>query len=570
MVATEVTPGAGGTVANNLAALGVGTVAVLGAIGDDGFGWELRPRSGARGIALGSAASAAPAIQTFTYTKLINKSNRRWKTSRASTSSTPRRCPPRSSARFSTACSRPSIAFDVILVSDQAETEPGRRGHARRCATCWPTLRRIIRRRSSGSIRACASGCSERDREAEPAGGGGGLPRAVRTRRLRALRRHVNAKAADGDARRRGRADPRRRRRDVGPGPAGGASGGYLRRGRQLLRGRGHGPARHRVARRGRAVRQPGRVDHDHEEGTGTASPEEVCWRAEQRMTDARDRHRRHQVLDGGVRRRPHGRAANRAPPIAKAGATGCWTRSTPIARAWHAELGFERCGIGFGGPVDFAAQRVALSTHVGGWQDFPLAAHLRDLLGVPVVMDNDANAGALGEAVYGAGAGLRSAVLHDAFHRHRRRHLVAGQRLARRRFLCRRDRPPHHPARRSGVPLRRARLLRTHVLRAVAGARSRQDREGTDRRSGIRAPLRGGSRAGAEGVYHVIEPGADRDWRRHRQSRRCAVRAAARGTAAADHGLVAARASTSCPAQLGDDSVLYGALALAGTKEPI
>ena len=33
-----------------------------------------------------------------------------------------------------------------------------------------------------------------------------------------------------------------------------------------------------------------------------------------------------------------------------------------------------------------------------------PLTAHLRDFLGVPVIMDNDANAGAVGEAVYGAG----------------------------------------------------------------------------------------------------------------------------------------------------------------------
>jgi bifunctional ADP-heptose synthase (sugar kinase/adenylyltransferase) len=35
VVRTEVTPGAGGTVANNLAALGVGRIAVLGAVGDD-------------------------------------------------------------------------------------------------------------------------------------------------------------------------------------------------------------------------------------------------------------------------------------------------------------------------------------------------------------------------------------------------------------------------------------------------------------------------------------------------------------------------------------------------------
>ncbi|HLH41240.1 MAG TPA: ROK family protein [Bryobacteraceae bacterium] len=70
------------------------------------------------------------------------------------------------------------------------------------------------------------------------------------------------------------------------------------------------------------------------------------------------------------------------------------------IARRWR----FERCGVGFGGPVDFARQRVALSTHAGGWTDFPLAERLQSALGVPVVIDNDANAGALGEARFGAG----------------------------------------------------------------------------------------------------------------------------------------------------------------------
>jgi glucokinase len=55
---------------------------------------------------------------------------------------------------------------------------------------------------------------------------------------------------------------------------------------------------------------------------------------------------------------------------------------------------------------VDFVRQTVALSTHVSGWQDFPLPEHLRQLLGAPVVMDNDANLGALGEATYGAGRG--------------------------------------------------------------------------------------------------------------------------------------------------------------------
>ena len=76
------------------------------------------------------------------------------------------------------------------------------------------------------------------------------------------------------------------------------------------------------------------------------------------------------------------------------------------IVSAWRHEFGFEGCGIGFGGPVDFAAQRVVLSTHVGGWRDFDLCGFVRDLTGAPAVMDNDANVGAIGEAEFGAGKG--------------------------------------------------------------------------------------------------------------------------------------------------------------------
>jgi glucokinase len=68
----------------------------------------------------------------------------------------------------------------------------------------------------------------------------------------------------------------------------------------------------------------------------------------------------------------------------------------------------FDSCGIGFGGPVNFERQRVILSTHVDGWSDFDLPGHLTNLLGFVPAMDNDANAGALGEALYGAAAGCR------------------------------------------------------------------------------------------------------------------------------------------------------------------
>jgi glucokinase len=77
------------------------------------------------------------------------------------------------------------------------------------------------------------------------------------------------------------------------------------------------------------------------------------------------------------------------------------------ILAEWRNDFRFERCGIGFGGPVNFEEQRVALSTHVGGWKDFRLSVHLADLLGIPVIMDNDANVGALGEAHFGAGRGF-------------------------------------------------------------------------------------------------------------------------------------------------------------------
>lgn len=78
------------------------------------------------------------------------------------------------------------------------------------------------------------------------------------------------------------------------------------------------------------------------------------------------------------------------------------------ILQSWRTMHGFRpvRCGIGFGGPVDFSTQSITLSTHVEGWGRYPLVENIQDLTGARVVMDNDANVGALGEAVHGAGKG--------------------------------------------------------------------------------------------------------------------------------------------------------------------
>ena len=79
------------------------------------------------------------------------------------------------------------------------------------------------------------------------------------------------------------------------------------------------------------------------------------------------------------------------------------------IARGWRDEHSFqpENCGIGFGGPVDFPSQTITLSTHVEGWVGYPLVKNVEQLTRAPVIVDNDANLGALGESAYGAGKGF-------------------------------------------------------------------------------------------------------------------------------------------------------------------
>lgn len=123
VVRTEVTPGAGGTVANNLAALGAGRVAVLGAIGNDGFGHELRQALAARGIESDLLVKAVE-LQTFTYTKLLNSTTGVEDQPRIDFINTKpldedieRQVLDRLDAHAGD--------FDVVLIADQAETGQG-------------------------------------------------------------------------------------------------------------------------------------------------------------------------------------------------------------------------------------------------------------------------------------------------------------------------------------------------------------------------------------------------------------------------------------------------------------
>ena len=67
-------------------------------------------------------------------------------------------------------------------------------------------------------------------------------------------------------------------------------------------------------------------------------------------------------------------------------------------------------CGLSFGGPVDFRRQSV-ISVHSSGWKGFELGKWMEQSLGIPCRLDNDANAGALGEYHYGAGRGTKMMV---------------------------------------------------------------------------------------------------------------------------------------------------------------
>jgi glucokinase len=79
------------------------------------------------------------------------------------------------------------------------------------------------------------------------------------------------------------------------------------------------------------------------------------------------------------------------------------------IRQGLHELLGGRKpaaVGVGFGGPIDCRTGRVCRSHQVDAWEGFDLAGWLRDEAAAPVAVDNDANTGALGEALHGAGRG--------------------------------------------------------------------------------------------------------------------------------------------------------------------
>lgn len=97
-------------------------------------------------------------------------------------------------------------------------------------------------------------------------------------------------------------------------------------------------------------------------------------------------------------------RRETRVDPVAGAEAIRDWIARQCLDLHRHHDL--RAVGIGFGGPVNLRTGAVARSHQVPGWSNFPLRDWLHNLLKVPVVVENDANVAALGEAWHGAGRG--------------------------------------------------------------------------------------------------------------------------------------------------------------------
>jgi glucokinase len=76
-----------------------------------------------------------------------------------------------------------------------------------------------------------------------------------------------------------------------------------------------------------------------------------------------------------------------------------------------HSGIGGPISGIGIcaPGPLDPRTGIVINPPNLPGWRNFPLAAEISKIYSLPVRVDNDGNAAALAEALWGAGRGFRN-----------------------------------------------------------------------------------------------------------------------------------------------------------------
>jgi len=80
----------------------------------------------------------------------------------------------------------------------------------------------------------------------------------------------------------------------------------------------------------------------------------------------------------------------------------------TALANAGLQQGDLAAVGICSPGPCDIDSGVISSAPNLPGWRDVPICRYLEERLGVSTRLENDANAAALGEHVYGAGRGCR------------------------------------------------------------------------------------------------------------------------------------------------------------------
>ena len=115
-------------------------------------------------------------------------------------------------------------------------------------------------------------------------------------------------------------------------------------------------------------------------------------------------------------------------------------------------------------------------------WREFPIGERVADGVGLPVLVDNDANVAAWGEFKYGAGRGTNHLLLVTVGTGIGGGIVADGSPVPRRPRLRRRDRPHHRRPGRSGLRLRQRGVLGAGRVRTGHRAPGPEDRGGESR----------------------------------------------------------------------------------------
>lgn len=119
VVDTQLSPGAAGTVLNNLAALGIGTLHCVSLLGRDGEGEELRALLGAQGVDLRHTAVSAGVVTPF-YTKpMFRQADGSWQEGNRIDRKNLARTPEDIEARLLEAVDELSREVDALILLDQ-------------------------------------------------------------------------------------------------------------------------------------------------------------------------------------------------------------------------------------------------------------------------------------------------------------------------------------------------------------------------------------------------------------------------------------------------------------------